>query len=125
MSRRFDEAVAVGEYEQNLRRLLSLTAEALPSCAVVLLEPFLVEADPAEIFRRSLASYQSVLRTLAVQSRLPLVELQRAFDDALANGVPPHELAGDRVHPTPAGHALIARTFLTACGFAPIPDNAP
>jgi len=117
MSRRFDEAVAVGEYEQNLRHLLNLTTETLPVCRIALLEPFLVEAANDDIFRRSLASYQAVLRTLAAQFDLPLVGLQGAFDAALAEGTAPGTLAGDRVHPTAAGHSLIARAFLAACRF--------
>ena len=115
MSRRFGEAVAVGEYEQNLRHLLNKTAAALPACKLALLEPFLVEANQLDIFRRSLAPYQAVLRALAAQFQVPLVSLQHAFDAAIAAGTPPQDLAGDRVHPSAAGHALIAQTFLAAC----------
>jgi lysophospholipase L1-like esterase len=43
------------------------------------------------------------------------VPLQRAFDDASARGGPAHWL-GDGVHPTPAGHALIAERWRAPTG---------
>jgi lysophospholipase L1-like esterase len=44
------------------------------------------------------------------------VPLQAAFDAAAARGGPAHWLA-DGVHPTPAGHALIAERWRTAVGW--------
>jgi lysophospholipase L1-like esterase len=38
------------------------------------------------------------------------------FDDAVAAGTKPGDLAGDGVHPTQAGHKLMAETWLKHVG---------
>jgi lysophospholipase L1-like esterase len=38
------------------------------------------------------------------------------FDDAVATGTKPSDLAGDGVHPTQAGHILMAKTWRKSVG---------
>jgi len=40
------------------------------------------------------------------------------FDEALSDTTPPSYWAGDGVHPTMAGHALMAKTWLDATGLS-------
>ena len=44
------------------------------------------------------------------------VPFQRVFDDAVAAGAAPDYWAGDGVHPSVAGHGLMAATWLKVLG---------
>ena len=52
---------------------------------------------------------------LAEEMRLTFVPFQTVFDEA-AQEAPPAYWAGDGVHPTLAGHALMAKTWREAVG---------
>jgi lysophospholipase L1-like esterase len=60
--------------------------------------------------------YAAVARALAAEFGAVLVRTQAAFDDAL-RAQPRVYWAPDGVHPTPPGHALIARAWLRAAGY--------
>ena len=55
---------------------------------------------------------------LAEEFGAKLVEFQPMFDAAVAGGAPPEYWAHDGVHPTPAGHALMAREWARVVGEA-------
>ena len=62
--------------------------------------------------------YADEVRRVAAERGLPLVDLHAA----LGERYPAERLYGDdRVHPTPAGHARMARAFLEAQGLEPDP----
>lgn len=109
------QAVSEGEFERNYRWLINQTKNQLPA-EIILIEPFLAEADRADPFRRTLDRYRQVIHRLATEYDLELVPLQPAFDRGL-EAQPADYWAPDRVHPTPVGHTLIAREFLRHCGF--------
>lgn len=108
-------AVPVSEYESNLRQMLARSREATDA-GIILIEPFLVEPDRADPFRAGLHAYQTAVCQLALEFDTRLVKLQDAFDRALASR-PPAYWAEDRVHPTAAGHRLIADEILAVCGY--------
>lgn len=110
------EAVPVDEYERTYRRLLERTRERL-DVKLVLVEPFLVEPDRADSFRSGLDRYREVVARLASEAGARHVALQSAFDRAL-DSRPVNFWAPDRVHPTPAGHMLIALEILRSLGLA-------
>jgi lysophospholipase L1-like esterase len=103
--------VGLDEYRHTLETLVQQTAPSLRG--LILLTPFLVEPNPAEPMRAQIDQYGAVVRTLARQSGAVLVDTQAAFDQVL-QAVHPARLAADRVHPTPAGHMLLAKAFLQA-----------
>jgi lysophospholipase L1-like esterase len=108
------EAVSVAEYEATYRRLL----EQMPrpdQGGLVLMEPFLVGSNRSDPFRQQLDDYRAAVRRLAADYGALLVQTQAAFDRAL-NDQPPRYWAEDGVHPTPAGHTLIAHELLRTCG---------
>ena len=108
------EAVPVDEYEQTYRRLLEEVRGRLEA-KLVLIEPFLAEPDRADPFRTGLDRYRSVVAELAWQTGARYVGLQAAFDRVMVARTPGY-WAPDRVHPTPAGHMLIALEVLRSLG---------
>lgn len=111
------EAVRQDEFKDNYTRLIE-RALGGTRAHIVLIEPFLVETDHSERFRRLVMPYQQTVAHLAELYELGLVRLQPAFDRALLH-LPAVELSEDRVHPTPLGHMLIAQQVLAYCGFEP------
>ena len=116
--RRFDSGLATSAaaFEASYRRLLEDTRRALPATHLVLIEPFVLPypAD-RQAWRADLDPKIAVVRALALEFGAALVPLDGLFAQASARRGPDY-WTGDGVHPTPAGHALIARAWLEAVG---------
>jgi len=104
--------VAVPKYERVYRECLSEVRVALPNVRFVLCEPFVLRCGVvtddwmAEINQR-----RDVVKKLADEFQAVFVPFQTIFDDAVRRA-PPTDWAADGVHPTYAGHMLMARTWL-------------
>jgi lysophospholipase L1-like esterase len=103
------------EFETIYDHLLAQTIAALPSTRIVLGEPFVLPVgkhvetyakDRAEIERR-----QEAVARLAAKYHLPLIHYQSAFDVACKKA-PPDHWSWDGIHPTYAGHGMMAREWL-------------
>lgn len=103
------------EFETIYDHLLAETIAALPSTRIVLGEPFVLPVgkhvetyarDRAELEKR-----QHVIARLAAKYHLPLIRYQEAFDEACKQA-PADHWSWDGVHPTYAGHALMAHEWL-------------
>src|SRR6266536_2877872 len=98
----------VEDYERQYAALLEETRRALPRVRLIVLEPFVLRCGAVddrwfpEFDQRRAAAEQVAQRAGAA-----FVPLQRVFDD-LARKINPQYWAADGVHPTPAGHAVIA-----------------
>ena len=103
-------------YAEAYRGLLGRTRDALPDCRLVLCEPSVfLPPEPAR-GNDLLADYVAAVADLAREfGAAAVVPLHRAFLDAHA-ARPEVALTGDGVHMTPAGDALIARTWLASTG---------
>ena len=112
---RADEAVPLAEYEATLRRLLARTRTAT-SARLILMQPYMIELDKNQPMRRAMDRYGAVSNTLAEEYDAVLAPTQAAWDEALAHSRPT-DWAEDHIHPTAAGHAVIALVFLRAIGF--------
>ena len=97
--------------------LLAETKERLGDIALVLMEPFYLPAGdvPAMIssWEHDMPIRQGIVKDLAKAHGAIFVPLQAAFDKA-TNLAPPEHWLHDGVHPTEAGHWLIAQTWLQA-----------
>ena len=117
--RRFDsnDATDAQAFERDYRTLLEKIALHLEA-RVVLLEPFLLHV-PADRYtwREDLNPKIDVTRKLAVEFGAELLPLDGLFAQA-ATQAPAAYWANDGVHPTAAGHALIAETWLENEGWA-------
>ncbi|MET0788466.1 MAG: SGNH/GDSL hydrolase family protein [Cellulomonas sp.] len=110
--RRYDAGIptSTDEYEENLRAIAS-TASRL-----VLVEPFLVPVRAGQhTWREDLDPRLAVVRRVAADHRAVLVPADGLFA-AAAVRTTPEAWAYDGVHPTPAGHGLLAEAWLRAVG---------
>jgi lysophospholipase L1-like esterase len=103
------------DYEADYRHLLKQVRSQL-GARLILMEPFLLPTPPdRKAWRVDLDPRIHVVRTLACEFDAILVPLDGAFAEA-ATHRPPEFWAGDGVHPSHAGHALIARAWLATVG---------
>jgi len=107
-------AVGINEYEANLRELIAQTKDKVKK--IILLTPFLAETDRDELMMEILLQYIEIVKTIAAENYLLLVDLQAEFDKYMSEGIEPKALAADRVHPSQVGSMIIAKAFLKVCG---------
>ena len=104
----------VQDYEQQYAALLDETRRALPRVHLIVLEPFVLRTGAVgarwfpEFDQRRAAATR-----VATHARATFVPLQSIFDQR-ARSAPPEYWAADGVHPTPAGHAVIAEHWRRA-----------
>jgi len=103
--------VSVDEYASTLEQLIGTTRPQL--AGLVLMTPYFIEPNRADPMRAMMDRYGEVVRQLALKYDAVFVDTQAAFEHVLT-AVHPMALAGDRVHPTLAGHMVIAQAFLKA-----------
>ncbi len=99
------------------KMLVSDTKERLPGIRLVLMEPFVLKASATEgaweAFRTETEKRAAAVKRIAQECGAVFLPLQAMFDEA-AETMPASYWLGDGVHPTPAGHQLIADAWLRA-----------
>jgi lysophospholipase L1-like esterase len=110
---------AIDDFARRYEALLETTVATLPSLRLVLCEPFFLPG-PATIaqlplWQRHLAGEQELVARLARRFGATLVCFQAIFDAAVQRAAADHWL-WDGVHPTPAGHRLMADEWLRVAG---------
>ena len=116
--RRYDQNLptSVQDFEKNYRALLKKTTEAFPDIRLILLEPFVLPVpDDRHAWREDLDPKLAVVRIMAREFNALLVPLDGIFAAASTQQTPAF-WAADGVHPSAAGHALIAKSWLEAVG---------
>lgn len=109
------QAEPLEEYLATLRELL-LRARDTIGARLIVMEPYVIEADTREPMRREMDRYTGAVDRLAGELDAVLVRTQAAFDEVLRSTTP-SAWAGDRIHPGEPGHAVIAIAWLRAVGF--------
>lgn len=99
------------EYRETLTKLIGAAAPHVK--AIHLATPFFIEPNRKDPMRARMDEYGQIVRDLAAAHEASFVDIQGSFDHALAY-IHPTSLAGDRIHPGPVGHMIIARAFLGA-----------
>jgi lysophospholipase L1-like esterase len=111
-----ERAVTAEQFEAGYDKLLAETVAALPGTKIVLGEPFLLPVGKQKAAYADnlveMKKRQAAVERLGAKYHLPVVHYQRAFDAALAKA-PAEHWSWDGVHPTYAGHGLMAREWLT------------
>ena len=114
---KYQNGVSAKRYQDIYKMLLEDAKEALPEIKIMLLEPFLLRYTATEEnweeFLAGVLKRQEIVRILGEEFDLPVVPLQPVFDAALQQA-PVEYWTTDGVHPTTAGHALIANEWKKA-----------
>jgi lysophospholipase L1-like esterase len=107
--------LTVEEFEAAYDKLLAQTVAALPDTKIVLGEPFLLPVGKHqqnyEQEMNELKKRQAVVAKLGDKYHLPVIHYQQAFDDAQSRA-PADRWSWDGIHPTYAGHGLMAREWM-------------
>jgi len=107
------DATTVDEYERNYDTILGQVRDKL-SARIVMIEPFVLPTPPDRVaWREDLDPKIDAARRLARKYQALYVPMDGIFA-AAATRREPSFWAADGVHPSPAGHALIAQSWLKA-----------
>tara|TARA_R110002073_G_scaffold134763_1_gene282542 strand:- start:2556 stop:3386 length:831 start_codon:yes stop_codon:yes gene_type:complete len=100
-------------YERDFDALLERTRNELPNVRLVVCEPFVLRCGAIdESWFPEFDEYRAAARRLAGKHHATFVAFQSMFDKA-ATIAPPEHWAGDGVHPSEAGKAMMAHTWLS------------
>jgi len=106
-------------FERTYHHLLAETKEVLPDTKIVLCEPFILRTTSTEEhfeqWKDIISNYQQSVRKLAQQYDAIFVPLQDVFD-AAAKRTSAEAWLWDGIHPTVAGHHLLAERWLEVVG---------
>ena len=109
--------VATEKYERIYRMMIDEIRAALPQVKIMILEPYVTHGsatDPQwDAFYGDVREHAAAAERVAADNGIPFVPLQSVFDGALEKA-PATWWTQDGVHPTPYGHALIAKAWLKA-----------
>ncbi len=106
------------DYRSGLLDLLGRTREALPDTRIVICEPFVLRCGAVnDKWFPEFDERRAACKEVAESMKCVWVPFQTMFDEAISEQSPPAYWAGDGVHPTLAGHALMAKTWLQAAAF--------
>jgi len=107
-------------YGDGFAALLKRTKEALPETLIVVCEPFVLMSgtvkDNESKWFPEFDQRRKFAKQVATDAGTVWVPFQTMFDEAVAQGTEPSVLAGDGVHPSAAGHELMAKTWRQVVG---------
>lgn len=100
-------------FQRVYHQLLEQTLIRLPNTKLVLCEPFvLYTGEVNEEWRDDIRRRQAAVRSLSDEFGTVFIPFQSALDKGVDDGIPPHHLLEDGVHPTEKGHRLLADCWL-------------
>lgn len=102
-------------FENVYRMLIDDTLRELPELKIIAMEPFVLPGTATtgleDYFRTEVSARAEAVRRIAGEYQLIFLPLQKLLDDACALAPASYWLS-DGVHPTPAGHQLIADAWI-------------
>jgi len=106
----------INDYISGYRDILTRTRKQLPACKVVLCEPSVIWIDQPKDANERIKPYADAVQKIAGEFGIEhVVPLYQTFNTAkkLREDI---ALTNDGVHPTSAGHMLIAMTWMKTVG---------
>ena len=111
------DGVDAQRYEIYYDMIVSELKEALPNLKIMIIEPFVLRVSATEehwdYVRMETEKRADAAKRTAQKYNLVFIPLMKKFDEA-AKIVQPSYWLADGVHPTAAGHELIAREWIQA-----------
>ena len=114
-----DQHIFPDEYRENVRKMIEASKNKDGVKGIFILSPYYMEPQKSDPMRARMDEYGSVCRRLCSEYSVEFVDLQAMFDRYFQYR---HSsfIAWDRIHPNQIGATLIAREFLSHCGFDPM-----
>jgi acyl-CoA thioesterase-1 len=110
-----DDPTSADDFEAGYRYLLDQLSAEHPSAPVLLILPFVADIDEERArYHEDLDPKVSKIRALAREFGHSVVDSELLLARAYADGHTPATIAEDGVHPTIAGHRLLADAWLEA-----------
>jgi lysophospholipase L1-like esterase len=110
-----EPVITVEKYEEIYQSLLEQTKAAFPNILFVLCEPFILKvgrvAENWDAYHSDIVQRQAIVHEIAAKYDAVYVGFQEVFDKACEKA-PTDYWIWDGVHPTVAGHELMAREWL-------------
>ncbi len=104
-------------YRDGFSALLERTKKSLPDVQLVICEPFVLRCGAVtDSWFPEFETRRAYAEEVAGKFDTLWVPFQQEFDAAVADGTKPAYWARDGVHPTHAGHALMAKTWRETVG---------
>lgn len=102
----------IDDYEAGYRALIERSQKEIPGVRIVICEPFTTRTS--DDFK-PLAQFRAVSKKLADAMKLTFVPFQSMFDEAV-KAAPAGFWLWDGIHPSTAGHAIMARKWREVTG---------
>ena len=102
----------IDDYETGYRALIERSQKEIPGVRIVICEPFTTRTS--DDFK-PLAQFRAVSKKLADEMKLTFVPFQSMFDEAV-KAAPAEFWLWDGIHPSTAGHAIMARKWREVVG---------
>ncbi len=110
-----EPVISAERYEAEYKSLIEQTLQMFPDILLVLCEPFILKVgkvkDNWEAYHADMVKRQAVVLKLSQQYNTVFVAFQEVFDKATENAAADYWM-WDGVHPTVAGHELMARKWI-------------
>ncbi len=107
----------VQSYHDGFAALLAKTKQALPDTRIVICEPFVLRCGAInDKWFPEFDERRAAAKAVAEAAGTLWVPFQSMFDGAVAAGTEPNHWAGDGVHPSMAGHALMSQAWRKVTG---------
>ena len=109
------KGVPLDVYERTYDELLARTKRELPGVKLVLCEPFVLRCGAVtDRWFPEIDQRRQIVAKLAEAHGARLVAFQAALDDAMKRHPRPEHWLGDGVHPSLAGHCVLAAAWVEA-----------
>lgn len=114
-----DQHIAPDEYRENVRKMIEKAKAKECVRKIFILSPYYMEPLRDDPMRARMDEYGAACRGLAEEYDVEFIDLQAMFDKYFKYR---HSsfIAWDRIHPNQIGATLIAKEFLSRCGFDPL-----
>ena len=109
-----DIAVTPEEYERNLTAMVESLQGKVKG--VFMMTPYYMEPNAADPMRARMDEYGAIVKKLAEKYGCEFIDLQKMWNGYFCHRHSTY-IAWDRIHPNQVGATLIAREFLSHCGF--------
>ncbi len=114
-----EQHISPEDYKENVRKMVEMAKAKEGVRGIFILSPYYMEPLKQDPMRARMDEYGNACRELAEEYGVEFIDLQAMFDKYFKYR---HSsfIAWDRIHPNQIGATLIAREFLSRCGFDPL-----